>query len=116
MKQKAQQRYTRQATTKKGVKKMTENTDVIFVGSKPPMSYVLAVITSLSASNAKEITLKARGQAITTAVDVAEITRARFLKDLKVSKISIGTEEMPPREGQNRARMVSTMEITLSKK
>jgi DNA-binding protein Alba len=100
----------------KGVKKMTENADVIFVGSKPPMSYVLAVITSLSASNAKEITLKARGQAITTAVDVAEITRARFLKDLKVSKISIGTEEMPPREGQNRARMVSTMEITLSKK
>jgi DNA-binding protein len=101
---------------KKGVKKMTENADVIFVGSKPPMSYVLAVITSLSASNAKEITLKARGQAITTAVDVAEITRARFLKDLKVSKIAIGTEEMPPREGQNRARMVSTMEITLSKK
>ena len=95
---------------------MTENADVIFVGSKPPMDYVLAVITRLSASNAKEITLKARGQAITTAVDVAEITRNRFLKDLTVSKIAIGTEEMPPREGENRARMVSTMEITLSKK
>jgi len=103
-------------STMKGVKRMAKNTDVIFVGSKPPMNYVLAVITSLSASNAKEITLKARGQAITTAVDVAEITRSRFLKDLKVSKISIGTEEMPPREGENRSRMVSTMEITLSKK
>ena len=65
---------------------MTENADVIFVGNKPPMSYVLAIITSLSASNLKEITLKARGQAITTAVDVAEITRNRFVKDLKVSK------------------------------
>lgn len=95
---------------------MAENANVIFVGSKPPMNYVLAVITSFSGSNAKEVTLKARGQAITTAVDVAEIAKSRFLKDLKVSKISIGTEEMPPREGENRSRMVSTMEIILSKK
>ena len=93
--------------------KVKEN--IVFVGSKPPMSYVLAIITNLSASNAKEITLKARGRAISTAVDTAEITRRRFMKDLKVSKISIGTEEMPPREGENRARMVSTMEITLTK-
>jgi len=95
---------------------MAEKSNVIFVGSKPPMNYVLAVITSFSASNAKEITLKARGRAITTAVDVAEIARSRFLKDVKVSKVSIGTEEMPPREGENRSRMVSTMEITLGKK
>ena len=96
---------------------MTQNNaDVIFVGNKPPTSYVLAIITSLSAGNLKEITLKARGQAITTAVDVAEITRNRFVKDFKVSKIVIGTAEMPPREGESRSRMVSTMEITLTKK
>ena len=59
--------------------------------------------------------LKARGQAITTAVDTAEITRSRFLKDVKVSKIAIGTVEMPAREGENRSRMVSTIEITLTK-
>ncbi|MDI6846803.1 MAG: DNA-binding protein Alba [Candidatus Bathyarchaeia archaeon] len=94
---------------------MAENSGIVFIGRKPAMSYVMAIITSLSASNAKKITLKARGQAITTAVDVAEITRSRFIKDLKVSKIAIGTEEMPPREGENRARMVSTMEITLTK-
>ena len=94
---------------------MSEKSGIVFIGSKPPMDYVLAVITRLSASNAKEVILKARGQAITTAVDVAEITRNRFLKDLKVSKVAIGTEEMPPREGENRARMVSTMEITLTK-
>jgi len=93
--------------------KVKEN--IVFVGSKPPMSYVLAIITSLSASNAKEITLKARGRAISTAVDTAEITRRRFIKDLKVSKIAIGTEEMPAREGENRTRMVSTIEITLTK-
>jgi DNA-binding protein len=94
---------------------MAEKSGIVFIGSKPPMDYVLAIITSLSASNAKEITLKARGRSITTAVDAAEITRSRFLKDLKISKIAIGTEEMPPREGQNRARMVSTIEITLTK-
>ena len=104
-----------QKKQQKGVKKMTENADVVFVGNKPPMSYVLAIITSLSSSNLNEITLKARGQAITTAVDVAEITRNRFVKDLKVTKIAIGTQEMPPREGENRSRMVSTMEITMSK-
>jgi len=79
------------------------------------MDYVLAVITRLSAGDAKEVVLKARGRAIATAVDVAEITRRRFLKDLKISRIAIGTEEMPGREGENRARMVSTMEITLTK-
>jgi DNA-binding protein len=94
---------------------MAEKSAIVFVGSKTPMDYVLAVITRLSAGNTKEVVLKARGQAITTAVDVAEITRNRFLKDLKVSKIAIGTEEMPAREGENRARMVSTMEITLTK-
>jgi DNA-binding protein len=94
---------------------MAEKSGIVFIGSKPAMSYVLAIITSLSASNAKEITLKARGRSITTAVDAAEITRSRFLKDLKVSKIAIGTEEMPAREGENRSRMVSTVEITLAK-
>jgi DNA-binding protein len=94
---------------------MAEKSEIVFIGSKPPMDYVLSVMTRLSAGNAKEVVLKARGQAITTAVDVAEITRNRFLKDLKVSRITIGTEEMPAREGENRARMVSTMEITLTK-
>ncbi len=94
---------------------MAEKSGIVFIGSKPPMDYVLAIMSRISAGNAKEVVLKARGQAIATAVDVAEITRNRFLKDLKVSKVAIGTEEMPPREGENRARMVSTIEITLAK-
>ena len=81
---------------------MAEKSGIVFVGNKMPMDYVLAIITGLSASDAKKITLKARGKAITTAVDAAEITRNRFLKDLKVSKIAIGTEEMPPRERTRR--------------
>ena len=99
----------------KGVMEMSEKSGIVFIGSKTPMDYVLAVITRLSAGDSKEVILKARGRAIATAVDVAEITRSRFLKDLKVSIIAIGTEEMPAREGENRTRMVSTMEITLTK-
>jgi len=94
---------------------MSSEPKVIFVGRKLPMDYVLGIITSFSGSNVKEVTLKARGQAINTAVDAAEIVRHRFLKELSVSKISIGTEEMPPREGENRNRNVSTIEITLTR-
>ena len=90
--------------------------DVVFIGNKPPMSYVMAVMTALSSGAITEITLKARGRAITTAVDVAEITSNRFIKDLTVKSIGIGTEEMPPREGDNRARSVSIIEIKLAKK
>jgi DNA-binding protein len=94
---------------------MSEKSKIVFVGNKMPMDYVLAIITGLSADDAKEITLKARGKAITTAVDAAEIARNRFLKDLKVSKIGIGTEEMPAREGETKTRMVSIIEITLTR-
>ena len=94
---------------------LSREPNVIYVGRKPPMNYVLGIITGFSRSNTKEVTLKARGQAINTAVDAAEITRHRFMKNLSVGKITVGTEEMPPREGENRARMVSTMEITLTR-
>ena len=94
---------------------MSDQSGTIFIGNKPPMNYVLAIITSLSGTDSTDITLKARGRAISTAVDVAEITRNRFIKELKVDSISIDTEEMPPREGESRSRMVSTMEITMKK-
>jgi DNA-binding protein len=101
---------------KKTIKKPQEKKpDVIFIGSKPPMSYVMAVMTALSSGAITEITLKARGRAITTAVDVAEITSNRFIKDLAVTSVGIGTEEMPAREGESRSRNVSIIEIKLAK-
>lgn len=94
---------------------MSSEPKVMFVGMKPPMSYVLGIITVFSGSNVKEVTLKARGQAINTAVDAAEITRHKFMKELNVSKISIGTEEMPSREDGNKNRNISTIAITLTR-
>ncbi len=92
---------------------MSERSNVVYIGSKPVMSYVLAVMAGLSNSNA-EIVLKARGRAISTAVDVAEVARRKFIKELETNNIAIGTEEIQTEEGGKRA--VSTIEIVLSKK
>ncbi|MCK4953413.1 DNA-binding protein Alba [Candidatus Bathyarchaeota archaeon] len=92
---------------------MSKEATVIYIGRKPPMNYVLFVITSLNSPDSKEVILKARGRAITTAVDVAEITRRRFMKELEISKITTGTEELPVEEGGT--RMVSSIEITLTR-
>ena len=86
--------------------------NVIFVGKKPAMSYVLAVITQFT-NCIKEVHLKARGRSISRAVDVAEIVRNRFLGDVKVRNIEIGTEEREVEEG-NKIN-VSTLNIILAK-
>jgi len=90
---------------------MSEDQNIVYIGRKPVMSYVLAVITYFNTPDAKEVVLKARGRAITTAIDVAEITRRRFMDKLKVDKINIGTEDLTEEDGRKRA--VSTIEITL---
>jgi DNA-binding protein len=92
---------------------MSKEPNTVYIGRKPTMSYVLAVITNFNSSDTKEVTLKARGRAITTAVDVAEIVNNRFMKDLKVGGITIGTEELQQEEGGT--RNVSTIEISLTR-
>ena len=86
--------------------------NVIYVGNKPPMSYVLAVVTQFN-SGSSEVVTKARGRAISRAVDAAEITRNRFASDAKVKEIRIGTEAITNEEG--RTSNVSSIEIVLAK-
>jgi len=76
------------------------------------MSYVLAVVTQFNGGS-KEVVIKARGRAISRAVDTAEIVRNRFVTDAKVKDIKIGTESITNEEG--RTSNVSTIEIVLSK-
>ncbi len=83
----------------------------VFIGNKPVMNYVLACLTSFSGT--KEISLKARGRAISTAVDAAEILRNRFLPDVSVHNVEIGTETLAQQSGPN--RNVSTIRIILKK-
>lgn len=90
---------------------MTEN-NAIYVGKKNVMSYVLAVVTLFNKGE-KEVVIMARGRSISKAVDIAEITRNRFLPEVKVSDIKIGTEEMTTKEGNK--TNVSSIEIILKK-
>ena len=93
-------------------KKTDDN--VIFIGHKPPMSYVLAVVTQFNGNGSKDVILKARGRSISTAVDTAEIVRNRFMKNAKVKDIITGTESITNEEG--RTSNVSSIEISLSTK
>jgi len=85
--------------------------DVVFVGNKPVMSYVLAVVTQFN-GGAKDVRIMARGRAISKAVDVAEVSRSRFLQDVTVSGIQISTETLKTDRGETN---VSAIEITLGK-
>lgn len=91
---------------------MSEEEHIVYVGNKAPMSYVIAVITEFE-QGAKNVTLKARGRAISRAVDAAEITRHRFMEDVTIDNISIDTEELEADEGGT--RNVSSIEIMLTK-
>lgn len=86
--------------------------NIVYIGNKPVMNYVLAVVTQMN-SGVTEVILKARGRTISRAVDVAEIVRNRFISDVDVKSIDISTEEIVGNEGTS--SNVSAIEIRLSK-
>ncbi|HIJ07949.1 TPA: DNA-binding protein Alba [Candidatus Bathyarchaeota archaeon] len=86
----------------------------VLVGTKPVMNYVLACIT-LFHGGAKEISIRARGRSIIRAIDVAEVIRRRFLPDVKVKSVGIGTDQLAAREEGSSQSNVSTIEITLQR-
>jgi len=71
------------------------------------MSYVLACVTQFSEGR-KEIILKARGRAISHAVDIAEIVRRKFVQDAVIGTEIVETEN-------NEKLNVSSIEITMNK-
>jgi DNA-binding protein len=89
---------------------MTED-NVVYIGNKPVMNYVLAVVTQFN-NGASEVAIKARGKAISRAVDAVEVSRNRFLPDSKIKDIKIGTEKIATDRGDSN---VSIIEIVLSK-
>ncbi|MGQ9468886.1 MAG: DNA-binding protein Alba [Nitrososphaerales archaeon] len=84
----------------------------IYVGKKPVMSYAMSALIQLTQSD--QIVIKARGMAISKAVDVAEIVTKRLggnafsIKDIKIDTELVGSGE--------EARNVSTIEIVIGKK
>ena len=75
-----------------------ENT--VYIGKKETMNYVMAVVTQFN-NGSDEVLIKARGRAISKAVDVAEITKNRFLTDMDILDIETGTEELENDDGSS---------------
>jgi len=77
------------------------------------MSYVLACVTQFNGGN-ENVILKARGRAISHAVDVAEIVKNKFVMNTEIKGVNIGTEQVTGEQGEK--LNVSSIEITLGKK
>jgi len=86
------------------------NDNTVFVGNKPVMNYVLAVVTQFN-NGADEVSIKARGKAISRAVDTAEIALNRFLEGVEKKGINTSTETIDTEAGKTN---VSSIEITLT--
>jgi DNA-binding protein len=99
----------RKSNDEKREGKTQEN--VVLIGQKPVMNYVTASLVQFNGGS-KEVILKARGRAITRAVDTAEILRNKFLKDIRVKQIQIGSEAITI---DNQTKNVSTIEIILGR-
>jgi archaea-specific DNA-binding protein len=100
------------------VEETREKTDdnVVFIGTKPFMTYVTSVVLQFSAHNREEVVIKARGKFIAKAVDVAEVVKKRFLDKQKVEIKDIKTDSEDFENKQGRKVNVSAIEITLAKK
>lgn len=93
-------------------KEKNKTGNVVLIGKKPVMNYVTACITFFN-SGEKHVVIKARGRAITRAVDTVELLRRAFIKNLEIESIKISTEELTRVEGQQ--SNVSTIELIVAK-
>ena len=93
----------------------SKDDNVIFIGTKPFMNYVTGVVMQFTTKDSKEVVIKARGNFISRAVNVAEVVRKKFLKEknLQIKEVKIDSEELKNKDGKK--INVSTIEITLGK-
>ena len=91
-------------------KKEAGQENAVFVGRRPTMNYVMAVMMVLN--KGENCTVKARGRAISHAVDICEILKNRFLKGTEYKVIRIATEQLEGEDG--RENNVSSIEIVVS--
>jgi DNA-binding protein len=93
----------------------SKNENVILIGGKPLMGYIKGIMYQFDKEGQDQITIKSRGKFISKAVDVAEVTRKKFLaeKGLVTKNVRIDSEEFETKEGKKIT--VSTIEIVLGK-
>ena len=93
---------------------MIQEERIVFVGGKPFMNYVTAVVMQFTTNGAGSVIIRSRGKFISRAVDVAEMVRSKFLTDcIKIGEVVIAAEDFKNKEG--RPIRVSTIDIHLDK-
>ncbi len=93
---------------------MSSEENTLYIGKKSTMNYVLVCVSMLNDENVDKIVIKARGRAISKAVDVAEIVSRRFFPDkVAIDEVKIDSEELT---NNGTTRTVSTIDIILKKK
>ena len=103
---------TPSATTNIHQQPRDPNDHTVYIGKKPPMSYVIAVVTRFNNGDS-EVKVKARGRNISVAADVTQIVKNRFIPTLKIKNVDITTEELTSDDG--RMLRVSSMQIAMTK-
>lgn len=87
----------------------------IFIGEKPFMNYVTAVVMQFTTKNAQQVSVRGRGKFITKAVDIAEVATKRFLTgQVEVKDVQIASEDFKNKDG--RQVRVSAIDIHLIRK
>ncbi|MFT4250622.1 MAG: DNA/RNA-binding protein AlbA [Candidatus Woesearchaeota archaeon] len=86
----------------------------IYVGEKPFMNYVAAIIMQFTTQEQPTVRIKARGKHISRAVDVSEVAIKDFLEgEANIQEMTSTSEQVRNREGKQ--VRVSTVDITLAR-
>jgi DNA-binding protein len=85
-----------------------DRSNTVFIGRKPVLNYVLACMTLFKLGH-EIVVVSARGRSINRAVDTVEVLRSRFMPNIEVTDIQLGTERL---ESEDRGSSnVSTIDI-----
>ena len=84
--------------------------NLVRVGRKPIMNYVTACVTLFNSGN-EEVMVRARGRTIEKAIDIVQMLKRGFLKNLTIQSIDVGSENVKRVDGTR--GNISIIEITL---
>lgn len=86
--------------------------NLVRVGRKPIMNYVTACVTLFNSGN-DEVMVRARGRTIEKAIDIVQMLKRGFLKNVTIQSIDVGSENVKRIDGTR--GNISIIEITLSR-
>src|SRR2546428_12139510 len=87
-----------------------EEPNMVRIGKKPIMNYVVACMTLLNTGVA-DVMVRGRGQSITKAVEVVDMLRRGVLKNIRSYSVEIGTEGVMGEERATERRSISEISV-----